>query len=202
MAISYPITLPLNPAPVGFTINQASFSALTQSPFSAAQQVQLMQGQLWSISADFPPMNEDQARNWAGILAGLNGRFGTFLFGDPKWKAPRGNWGAAPTVNGASQTGQSLAVNGLPTSAVIRAGDYFQLGTAASSRLYMVTKDATASAGAVTLDIWPRLRQSPANADPITIASPKGVFRLSSPNVARNWSPFKWGFSLEMVEAL
>lgn len=202
MTITYPITFPLNPAPSRFVINQASFSALTQSPFSAAQQVQLMTGQLWSISVDYPPMNDDQARNFAGILASLNGRFGTFLFGDPRWKTPRGNWGTAPTVNGGSQTGQNLNVNGLPSSAVIRAGDYFQLGSGSSSRLHMVTADATAVAGAVSLDIWPRLRSSPANADPITTASPKGVFRLSSPNVARTFEPWRWGISLEMLEAL
>ena len=202
MTVTYPLTLPPNPAPSRFTINQTSFSSVTQSPWSATQQIQLLTGQTWSISVGYPPMSDDQARNFQGILAALNGRFGTFLFGDPKWKTPRGNWGAAPLVNGAAQVGQTLAVDGLPASAVIRAGDYFQLGSGSSSRLHMVTQDATAVAGAVTLDIWPRLRASPADNDPITVTNPKGVFRLSNPNVSRSWEVFRHGLSLEMLEAL
>lgn len=202
MTISYPLTLPARPSPSRFKIVQASFSAITQSPWTASQQAQLNQGQLWSIEADYPPMGEDDARNWAGTLAALNGRFGTFLFGDPKWKAPRGNWGAAPTVNGAGQSGQSLAVNNLPSSGVIRAGDLFQLGTGSTSRLYMVTQDATASSGAATLDIWPRLRSAPSSGAAIVTARPQSVFRLSAPAVERSFEPFRFGFSLSMLEAL
>lgn len=203
MTINYPLALPSSPAPARFTINQTSFSALTQSPFSASQQVQALPGQLWSFSVEFPPMNDTQARDFFGTLAQLKGRYGTFLFGDPRWTAPRGDWGAAPLVNGPGQSGQTLAVSGLPGSAIVRAGDYFQTGSGATARLHMVTVDATANgSGEVTLDIWPRLRATPVDSSAIVTARPKGVFRLSSSNVARTWEPFRWGLNLEMVEAV
>lgn len=203
MAVVYPLTLPVNPAPISCTVTQASFTSSTMSPWSGTQQVQVNPGQLWGFSVAYPPMGDDAARNWFGILSALNGRLGTVLFGDPRFKAPRGNWGAGAVVSGAGQTGQALAVSGLPASAVIRAGDYFQLGTGSGSRLYVVTQDVTASAGgAATLDIWPRLRLSPANAAPIVTTRAVGVFRLTQPTVSRTFEVFRHGFSLELQEAL
>ena len=202
MTITYPITLPNKPAPARFSVNLTSNSGMTQSPWSAAQQVQLNTGQLWSFTAEYPPMSDDQARNWWGVLAGLNGRYGTFLFGDPRWKSPRGNWGTTTVVSGASQTGQTLLVSGLPSAGIVRAGDYFQLGSGSASQLYVLTADATAAAGIATLDIWPRLRTSPADATALSVTNTVGVFRLSTPNIARSWEPFRHGLALEMVEAL
>jgi len=89
---------------------------------------------------------------------------------------------AVPLVNGADQTGATLAIDGLQASKadVFKAGDYFQIGTGSSARLYMVTADAASNAsGEATLDIWPPLRASPADNAALTITNPKGVFRLT-----------------------
>lgn len=89
---------------------------------------------------------------------------------------------AAALVNGADQTGATLAIDGLQASKadVFKAGDYFQIGTGSSSRLHMVTADADSNgSGEATLDIWPPLRASPADNAALTITSPKGVFRLT-----------------------
>jgi hypothetical protein len=203
MAITYPITLPLKPGPRTFTQSETSFAAMSQSPWSGVQQVQLNQGQLWAFSVDYPPMSEDHAREWSGVLAQLNGRFGTFLFGDPRWKSPRGSWAGAPVVNGSGQSGQTLAMNGFTVGATGRAGDYFQHGSGSASRLYKVTQDFVADgAGEAQVEIWPRIRISPTGGDSLTLQSPKGVFRLASPTVARSWEPFRHGLSFEMIEAL
>jgi hypothetical protein len=203
MSISYPLTFPNRPAPSRFSIEPASFSAMTQSPWTASQQVQLNQGQMWTVSADYPPMNESDARDWLATLLAMRGQYGTVLFGNPRMKSPRGNWGSAPTVNGAGQTGQTLAVGGLPANAIIRAGDFFQLGTDASAKLHTVAQDATANgSGAVTLDIWPRLRTIPGNGDAITVSSPRGVFRLASPSFSLQFEPFRYGLSLQLIEAV
>ena len=203
MSIIFPISLPSVPAPSRFTINASSFSAMTQSPYSAAQQVQLNQGQLWSFTVDYPPMSDQQAREWFSRLAHLNGRFGTFLFGDPRGKTPRGTWAGAAVVNGAGQSGQNLNVSGLTPGATMLAGDYFQLGSGASTKLHMVTVDVTADgSGLAALDIWPRLRSAPLDLAAIITATPQGLFRLSAPNIARSWEPFRHGISIEMVEAL
>lgn len=203
MAITYPLTLPSRPAPSRFSIEPASFSALTQSPWTASQQVQLNQGQMWTISIDLPPMGEHDARNWLSQLLALRGQYGRFLYGNPLMKQPRGNWGSAPVINGDGQTGQELAVGGLPANAVVRAGDFFQLGDGSSSRLYMVTQDATADgSGDATLDIWPRLRTATTNGAAIVTSSPRGVFRLAAPSVSLQFEPFRYGLSLQFIEAI
>lgn len=203
MAISYPLTLPNRPAPSRFAIEPASFSAMTQSPWTAAQQVQLNQGQMWTISVDFPPMDEHSARDWLSSLLALRGQYGRFLYGNPLMKQPRGNWGSAPVINGDGQTGQELAVGGLPANAIIRAGDFFQIGDGSTARLYHVTQDATADgAGDVTLDIWPRLRTATSTGAAIVAASPRGVFRLAAPSISLTFEPFRYGLSLQFIEAL
>lgn len=203
MAITYPLTLPSYPAPSRFTIEPASFSAMTQSPWTASQQVQLNQGQMWTIGIDLPPMNEGAARNWFGTLLGLRGQYGTILYGNPLMKIPRGNWGSAPVINGDGQTGQALAVAGLPANGIIRAGDFFQIGDGSSARLYIITQDATADgSGEATLDIWPRLRTATTSGSAIITDSPRGVFRLAQPSVSLSWEPFRYGLSLQLIEAV
>lgn len=203
MAITYPITLPMVPAPRTFTQSETSFAAMASSPWSGSQQVQLNQGQLWGFSVTYPPMSDDQARDWAGVLAQLNGRFGTFLFGDPRWKSPRGTWAGTPVVDGAGQSGQTVAMRGFSVGASVRAGDYFQHGTGSAAKLHRVTKDGTADgAGEIQMEIWPRLRISPSDGDTLITAVPQGVFRLASPIVSRSWEPFRHGFSFDMIEAL
>lgn len=203
MAITFPITLPTTPAPRRFTQTETSFAAMSSSPWSGSQQVQLNQGQLWGFSVEYPPMSDLQARNWSGILAQLNGRFGTFLFGDPKFKAPLGTWAGSPVVNGAGQAGQTLAMLGFTAGATVKAGDYFQHGSGSSAHLYKVTQDGVADgAGELQMEIWPRLRVSPQDGDVLVTASPQGLFRLASPTISRSWEPFRHGLAFDMIEAL
>lgn len=70
-------------------------------------------------------------------------------------------------VNGGSQTGTSLAVDGL-TSAP-QAGDVFKINSV--DLVYTVTADATVSSGAATLSINPALDSSPADNAAITFLS-------------------------------
>lgn len=184
-------------------LSPVTFSAMSRSPWSGAQQVQLNNGMMWRFSVDFPPMSAAQAREWAGTLSQLNGRFGTFLFGDPLWKAPRGTWAGSPVVDGAGQSGQGLALRDFTPGATGLKGDYFQIGSGSSSRLYMITVDFTADgSGNATLDVWPRLRGAPVDGSAIVTATPQGVFRLTSPGFERSFTPFRYGLSLDIEEAL
>ncbi len=85
-------------------------------------------------------------------------------------------------VNGASQTGYDLVTDGWQASqtGIMLAGDWLQLGTGNTSRLYKVMADANSDAsGNATLTLWPKLRSSPADNDAITVSSPKGRFMLA-----------------------
>jgi len=70
-------------------------------------------------------------------------------------------------VNGASQTGSSLIVDGL--TAAPQAGDIFKV--AGIDKVYTVTADATVSSGGATVAINPALDSSPADDAAITFLS-------------------------------
>ncbi len=70
-------------------------------------------------------------------------------------------------VNGASQTGSSLAVDGL--TAAPQAGDVFKI--AGVNLVYTVTSDASVSSGGATVSINPALASSPADDAAITFLS-------------------------------
>lgn len=198
----YPITLPASPGARRVTKIGRNSSGISVSPWTLEEQVQLNQGQAWRFSIELPPMNEAQARAWFAALLSLNGNYGTFYFGSPIWKAPLGSWAGSPVVAGAGQVGTTLAIGGLNTGATGKAGDYFQINSGAASRLHMLTADFAESGGGATLEIWPRLREAPGDTTPLVVSSPKGIFRLASPDVALAWEPFTHGITIDIAEAL
>lgn len=203
MPVTFPISLPAAPCPSRVVMTMANRDAITESPFTGRRQIQRQVFQAWRFSVEYPNMTKAQARQWLAALTSLEGQGGTFLFGDPVWKAPAGTWAGAPTVNGIGQTGGTLALQGFTAGATIKAGDHFQISAGEFARLHTVLQDATADgSGLVTLDIWPRHRSSPGAGDAITVTYPKGVFQLANSDVARSWDRPIYGFTLDMVEAI
>lgn len=177
MAIVYPLTMPATPpGPKQIVLMQNFIVAENDSPFTAQAQIYEHQGSWWSAQVDLPAMKRAAASPWIAFLAALNGKSGTFLMGDPLGTAPLGTAGGSPIVSGAGQTGKTLLISGL--TGVLKAGDYFHIGSGTTQRLYMNLTDTVG--GSPTLDIFPRLRESPANSAPLVLASPQGVFRLAA----------------------
>ena len=139
------------------------------------------------------------------ILA-LNGREGTFTMGDPVNVAPRGTWAGSPKVVGPLAVGvKSIPMDGFSASATVKAGDWFQTGSGASTHLHKIVQDATADgSGLATLEIWPRTRAALVDNATFTTASPKGLWRLV--DNGRNWSiglaQLYSGLRLSCIEAL
>lgn len=181
MSITYPISTPSTDiAKVKFVATD--IVGVSQSPFSGVQQVYKYSGQFWEADVTLPPMKREVAEYWISFLLKLNGAYGTFLLGDPSGKTPRGVATGSPLVNGSSQTGNELFTDGWTPSVtgILKAGDYIQLGTGATSRLYKVLDDVNSDgSGNATLTIYPNLRSSPNNNDPIFTSNAKSVFRLS-----------------------
>jgi len=194
MAITYPISLPTTVADIArITLGNDSRVAVTESPFTFDEQVQVFQGQRWLASVDLPPMERYEAEEWVAFLLALNGREGTFLMGDPSGETARGTASGnpgTPQVDGNGQVGGTLAVKGGPINETgwLLKGDYIQLGSGSTSRLFKVLTDAdTNGSGQVTLDVWPKVkRAAPADTDAITVADCKTTWRLSSSR--SNWS--------------
>jgi hypothetical protein len=136
---------------------------------------------MWTVDFDLPLMDDETASEWTAFLMALKGQRGTFLLGHPTKTTPRGTGAGTPLVNGASQTGANLVTDGWGTSQVVlKKGDFFSLG----QRLYSVLTDTTSDgSGNATLDIFPNLRESPANNAALTLTNPTGLFRLEDSSV-------------------
>lgn len=151
------------------------------SPWTLQQQVFAHQGQAWSAEVSYPVKKRADAEPVLAALLSLNGPAGTFYLGDPLGQSPRGSTLGTPLVDGAGQSGQLLATKGWTASAsgVLLAGDYIQLGSGETQRLYKVTADVDADgAGLADLPIWPRLRESPSDGAALTTSACEGVFNL------------------------
>jgi hypothetical protein len=183
MAISYPLNLPTASGIMRVRLVANDVVGVSQSPFTAAQQVYRYTGQFWEADITLPPMKRADAEYWISFLLKLNGPYGTFLMGDPNGTSPRGVATGTPLVNGAGQAGNELVTDGWTTSqtGILKAGDYIQLGTAATSRLYKVLDDVNSDgSGNATLTVWPDLRSSPSDNAAITVSNTKTTFRLTS----------------------
>ena len=157
--------------------------AMTESVFTLRQQVQAHEGQRWVFTVNLTKLSGDTAEEWRGFFLKCNGRERTFLLGDPSRTTARGAATGTPLVKGASQTGVELVTDGWTTgvTGILKAGDYIQLGSGGAARLHQIVQDVDSDgSGNATLDIWPRLRVSPADNDPIVVAGCQGVFRLAS----------------------
>jgi hypothetical protein len=179
--IVYPITLP-DESFQSLQVIPENIVGVATSPWTGQEQVFQHQGQLWRLEAAYPSMQGRAAEPIITALASLQGRFGSFLLGDTGARVPRGTPAGAPVVDGAAQTGNELATRGWTASApgVLLAGDYLQVGSGATQRLHKVLVDADADAGGLaSIDIWPRLRESPADGAAVVTSDCKGVFRLA-----------------------
>lgn len=117
-----------------------------------------------------------------------------------------GSFGPTPLVNGGSQVGETLLIKNLNqlVVGVLKAGDYIQLGTGSGTRLHKVLSDVTSDAsGNASVDIWPSLRESPANNATITVVGTKARFRLGQ-NL-QSWeinNISSYGMTFDCIEAL
>lgn len=184
--VTYPLTFPSVPVKTS-SFRLHNVVSENQSIFTGASQVYAHQGQWWAGELKFIPMKRELAREAIAFLLSLRGKYGTFHYGDPDYLAlgPQGPGGGTPLVNGASQSGRTLAIDGLPVSTTVyRKGDYFSLGTGVNMRLYCLIADATTnSSGEVTLEFEPQLRAVPSDNDAVTFTGAKGTFQLSE-NIA------------------
>lgn len=206
MTISYPRNLPTHTGIMSVEMRAVNAVAYSRSPFTYAGQAHAYAGQMWQADINLPPMHEDDAEQWVAWLISLRGQLGTFLFGVPSRATPRGSAAGSPLVAGSGQTGGTLNIDGADAdqATFLKAGDYIQLGTGASSTLHKVLVDvATDGSGAASLELWPHMRSAPTNNSSVVISSAKGLFRLASNEQA--WSVDHarvYGISFGAMEAI
>lgn len=184
MTITFPLSLPTTKDPARVRWGYQTAVQKTESIFTFQNQVQKLQGQRWTAEVSLPAMTRAESEDWQAFLLSLNGAQGTFLLGDPLGATPRGVATGTPLVKGASQMGQSLITDGwtVSTNNILRAGDYIQLGTGLTARLFKVLQNVNSDGlGEATLDVFPEINAltTPADNAAIVVNSAKGLFRLS-----------------------
>lgn len=206
MTITFPLSPPAAPGFRGVRLAGSASVGHSRSPFTLESQVYAHQGQIWRGELQLPTMQRAEAEAWIAFLLSLNGRQGTFLMGIAGAETPRGAIGGTPLVNGGSQSGQTLVLDGASNTITgwLMAGDYVQLGSGLDTHLHKVLVDADSDgSGNVTLDIWPRLRASPADDSAVVVSSALGLWRLDTNDIPWDLSPpVLYDLSFPVVEAI
>jgi len=194
MALTYPLTQPTTIGIEQIELRAVNAVATSQSPFTYKQQIVSHGGQRWEASVTIPSVRRDLAAPWKAMLTGLKGPTGTFLLGDPDYATPRGTVSSCTLTGTAGSDSPTVTMTG-----TLLAGDYIQLGTGSTAKLYQVLQDQD---GDGNLQLWPDLRTDYTDAT-VTFNSPKGVFRLkeSITSWSINNASF-YGISFEAVEAI
>lgn len=204
------IALPDDARIATITMTLGYTTGIDASPFTKAEKSFQWPGQAWQADITIPPFNDRAtASAWIAFGARLQGKWGRFYMPAPGFhRAPRGRPLGMPVVDGAGQTGTSLATRGWTPNAagVLLAGDFIQIGTGISARLKMVTADVDADAsGQAVIEIAPGIGSIPADGDGIVTDNPKGVFRLSEDSWSWSQAPgpvYRLSFSaVEVVNA-
>lgn len=183
-APTYPLNHPSLPAFTNSSWRLVRSNAISESPFTGQQQVYQYDYALWQAEMSLPPMQRSQAAAWNAFFMKLHGRIGTFLLADPDAKEPRGSITGSPTLNANASIGDftvDIATSQNSESNIFRAGDYIQLGSGGTSKLYMVVDDATSNAsGVVTVQIEPSIKLAATSGAAVTVSNPRGLFRMTT----------------------
>ena len=193
---SYP-TLSRAPQSMGvqFVSNTDSFV----SPFTRATQTTDRGGEHIMATITYASLETEDRALLIAFLAKLNGL-------QHRVNLPfhaidnQGLFGGTPLVAGASQTGNTLDVDGCSNSitGLIKAGDWFSV----NEEMKIATADASSSGtGTITLTFSPRLRTAPADNAAIETTAPTGVFMLANQTQSWNYRPGKFSdFTLSFIE--
>lgn len=197
MAISYPLTIP-NQEFASMSMRLVRATGFNESPFTFSQQVYQHSGAQWQAEVSLPPLTYAEAREWESFFISLRGRRGTFLMGNPAVTSPQGTVSTAVLSGAASANDTSITVDGMTSGDTILAGDYFQL----DNHLYMSVEDTTFTAGSGDIIFEPPLKADQADNTALTLANPKGLWRLSSDEFGWNINSASiYGFTFACVEA-
>lgn len=151
----------LSVVPSTITILPVSNAAQTNPQIGGVRQRKVRLGSHFRVEGTFPPLIMAQGRSHVADIVGCE-------VVPCALSVPQPEIASLPVtstlVNGAGQSGYTLAVDGFAAGYVFTKGQFFNHITASRRYLYMVQAAATANgSGQATLTIWPMLRASPAD---------------------------------------
>ena len=137
----------------------------------------------WVYSFTLPKQKWATARIWAARLNQLAAFDNSFQASPPGYAGPSSGYaGPAPKVKGGSQTGKSLACDGVTLStAIALEGDYISF----NGELHQLSADANSdSSQNVTFALCEMMRSSPANNADVELDAPVATFKLRDAGAA------------------
>jgi len=195
MSGTYPTTPEF--ASVGFSSEQKTITSTTDSGKMFAVQID---GQRFSFSASYPPMNRSEFAPVYAFVMKQRSQKETFQISLPDLKNAKGDVSGAVLVNGSHSAGDTtIDVDGM--TGEIKAGDFVKF--AGDTKVYMVVADATAVAGAATLTIEPPLRSDIADDAAVTYDGVEFTVRLTNDVQQFNTGDLDlYRFEVDFIEAL
>jgi hypothetical protein len=146
---------------------------------------------LSDIATDSVDRTAQDLGQLAGVASGTSMHFSVFDESTGKsandfvelWYA---SLSRCPLVNGSSQTGSTLSIDGLPasTDGLLMPGDWIGIG----NELKMMTAPLNStSTGAGVLHFSPALVRSPIDNDPVIVSDPMGKFLISNVKISNEF---------------
>lgn len=186
--------------PSAFAWRKISNTQTFESPFTGGVQTMVLPGARWACTARWDNLAADDRAKLLVFLASLRGTAGRFYFGNLGQPSPRGTALGTPLVNGASQTGATLATDGWTAGATLLAGDF--IGYNAGAELRMVIADATANgSGQMSINLDEPIRVSPTTDTALVVVAPTCIMRLAGDEIGTDYMTGYSNFVLEAVEA-
>lgn len=160
------------------TIRLINNIARYPSPHTGAVQTKKRGAGYMMVDMAFASLKTSERAELIAFLAKLRG--GQHRFTLPMHcESNRGTFGGTPLVNGSTQKGGTVAVDGCSNTITnwIRAGDIFQLG----NEIKICTDDASSDgSGEVSISFAPDIRTSPADNSAIVTSGAVGIFMLAT----------------------
>ncbi|MDT8853804.1 hypothetical protein RNZ50_01905 [Paracoccaceae bacterium Fryx2] len=152
--------------------------AEARSPFTGTSQIQDWGASWWEYQIEMAVTQGANGRSLSAFFAALGGLRGRFLFPDPTIEVLVGVGNPYVTE---TQAADALSLRTAGRGLGLRAGDFFQLGSEATTRLYQLTADVTPVGSEAELAFVPSLRSTVQLGTTIGLNAPSVLLRLTAP---------------------
>lgn len=185
MAIVFPVDVPLEEF-ADVDVRQINVNSIQVATFTGQDRIQEFEGDWWALTMSYRNLGPALGRQVSGFLASLRGTLGTFVVRYPgygnSFGLARENPSSPLVAGGGQASNRVLNIKSAPPSLTgwLRTGDIIQVGPDTRPHWHEVLQDVdTAADGTATLEIWPSLRITTTDNDPIVTFEPKGLCRLT-----------------------
>ncbi len=166
-----PITLPTTAVPVSITTRLVSHRRNLRPTFNGPETRVRRLGSRWAADIEMQPMPYTEAMAYVAALTSAEADTVVFELPQPEFVV---GVPGSPLVNGASQLGSLLDLDGFAPSYVATVGQWFNLTVSGQLYLYQVATEKMASADVMAdLAINPMIRRSPADNSAVNFSAPK-----------------------------